>query len=103
MARSRKTPLPPAVLGGKPWWQALALTEKRTAKICAYNADVALSQDPDFAGAIKFDAFRGQTMVCAPLPWDPNALVPRPWTSSDDYETTIWLQDNDVMVPLRMV
>ena len=38
--------------------------------------ETALENDPAFAGAIRLDEFRDQTMVAAPLPWDPNWWEP---------------------------
>jgi putative DNA primase/helicase len=53
--------------------------------------------------AIRLDKFRNQTMVCAPLPWDPNTLIPRPWTGNDDFRATLWLQEQGIMLTTRPV
>jgi predicted P-loop ATPase len=82
-----------------PEWQSTVIrNESGNPKAILYNAILALGQDPTFAGAIKYDAFRTQTMLCAPVPWDQNVVSPRPWTDQDDREATSWLQDAQVVV-----
>ena len=105
MARSRGPgPLSAyqAAAGLPPWWNYMVVNRDGAPKSIALNADVALSQDPAFAGAIRLDRLRGQTMLCAPVPWDQNALVPRPWQDSDDYQAMLWLQENMVIVSLNI-
>jgi putative DNA primase/helicase len=80
------------------WWYNLILTDKGTARAISRNGMIALSQDPAFAGAIRFDKFRLQTMACAPLPWDLNITSPRPWTDYDDVKASWWLQEQGIML-----
>ena len=80
------------------WWSSLVLNPKGNALAIALNGEIALDQDPAFALAIRQDKFRNQTMVCAPLPWDPNTLIPRPWTNIDDFRAMIWLQEQGIML-----
>jgi len=54
------------------WWSSLVLNSKGNAQAISLIGTIALDQDPAFAMAIRLDKFRNQTMVCAPLPWDPN-------------------------------
>jgi putative DNA primase/helicase len=95
MARSS---IPPGAVGAPLWWPNLTLNDKDGPRAIVLNGDVALSQDPAFTGAIRFDRFRNQTMVCAPLPWDPHTQIPRPWENKDDYEACLWLQHEGIML-----
>jgi hypothetical protein len=88
MARSG----PPQGINAPAWWSSLVLNAKGNALAIALNGEIALDQDPAFALAIRQDKFRNQTMVAAPLPWDPNTLIPRPSTNIDDFRAMIWLQ-----------
>jgi predicted P-loop ATPase len=84
---------------GVPAWQGNVIrNDKGAPKAILYNAIMALAEDPVFMGAIKYDAFRTQTMLCAPVPWDSNVTAPRPWTDQDDREATAWLQEAQVVV-----
>jgi predicted P-loop ATPase len=93
---------------GVPAWQNdIIRSEKGASRPILFNAVVALSQDPAFVNgtgrvAIRYDAFRTQTMLCAPVPWDLNAVIPRPWRDQDDREATVWLQDKLVTVSLAI-
>jgi predicted P-loop ATPase len=78
---------------GPSWWPLISCNGVGFAKATDRNGRIALANDPAFTGAIRFDRFRGQTMVGAPLPWDMNAVVPRPWEDNDDYEAIQWLQE----------
>jgi putative DNA primase/helicase len=83
---------------GRPWAGEPILNDQRTAKPILYNAIAGLTRDAAFQGAIRFDRFRGQTMLWAPVPWDSTSTIPRPWRDQDDREAAPWLQDNGVTV-----
>jgi putative DNA primase/helicase len=92
---------PPRGLSGvnaPAWWSSLVLNSKGNAQAVSLNGTIALDQDPAFAMAIRLDKFRNQTMVCAPLPWDPNTIIPRPWTGNDDFRAMLWLQEQGIML-----
>jgi len=99
------SPGPPGLTGvnAPAWWSSLVLNSKGNAQAIALNGTIALDQDPAFAMAIRLDKFRNQTMVCAPLPWDPNMLIPRPWTNTDDFRAMIWLQEQGIMLKTMAV
>jgi putative DNA primase/helicase len=54
-------------------------------------------------GVIRQDYLRNQVMVCRPPPWDPHTVIPRPWEDQDDYEVMLWLQNNGIMLGLRVI
>jgi predicted P-loop ATPase len=88
-----------AAAGVPVWANDVIRNEKGATRAIFYNAVVALGQDPAFKNAIRHDRFRGQTMLCARVPWDLNPVqIPRPWTDQDDREATNWLQDNQILV-----
>jgi predicted P-loop ATPase len=94
MARGGRPSIPASAAGAPIWWDNLVLSDKGGARAILLNGDIALSQDPAFAGAIRWDAFRSQTMLCAPVPWDINPnVLPRSWTDQDDYMACLWLQN----------
>jgi predicted P-loop ATPase len=103
VAQSAQPPPSGAFLAavGVPVWAGpgnVYRNEKGAIKPILFNAIVALSQDPTFANAIRYDAFRSEAMLCAPVPWDLNVTAPRAWTDRDDREITAWLQDNQVVI-----
>jgi putative DNA primase/helicase len=88
-----------AAAGVPVWANDVIHNDKGATRAIFYNAVVALDQDPALKNAIRHDRFRGQTMLCARVPWDPNPVrIPRPWTDQDDREATNWLQDNGIFV-----
>jgi putative DNA primase/helicase len=88
--------------GGVPYAGELLRNVEGNAKAILYNAVKALAKDKAFINgvgpAIRYDKFRCQTMIWAPLPWDENGILPRPWTDQDDREVNAWLQLNDITV-----
>jgi len=68
--------IPPVLVGLPAWYSLLIIDDNGHARAIAKNAETALENDPAFAGTIRLDEFRGQTMVAAPLPWDPNWWEP---------------------------
>jgi putative DNA primase/helicase len=103
MARSRRSSIPPAAIGAPLWWPNLILNGKGAPRAIEFNGDIALRGDPAFANAIRFDFFRNQTMVAAPLPWDPNTVVPRPWEDNDDQKAMYWVQEHGIMLKVNPV
>jgi hypothetical protein len=96
-----------AAVGVPVWANDILRNAEGNAKAILFNAITALSQDPLFVNgagqhAIRYDAFRNQAMVCAPVPWDLNGVIPRPWRDQDDREVAVWLQDNMVTVSLAI-
>ncbi len=90
---------------GLPAWRAeIIVTDAGAAHpgAAARNAEIALSEDPGFAGAIRLDALRAQVMVCGPLPWAPYWRAPRPWTEADDTRALLWLQSEGIFVRSRL-
>ena len=110
MAQSTPPPSRPNsfyAAGGVPWADKIIRNDQGAAKAIMFNAVVALTNDPGFVDgsgqhAIRYDAFRTQTMLWAAVPWDLNAVVPRPWRDQDDREAAVWLQDNNVTVSLAV-
>ena len=92
--------IPPVAVGLPAWYAKIIISDNNRPHTgaAARNAEIALTEDPAFAGTIRFDRFRGQTMVGASLPWDPNTQIPRPWETGDDTRAMLWLQDHGVMV-----
>jgi len=95
--------IPPVLVGLPAWYSLLIIDDNGHARAIAKNAETALENDPAFAGAIRLDEFRGQTMVAAPLPWDPNWWGPRPWEDIDDTRAMLWLQDHEILVGSTVV
>ena len=95
--------IPPVLVGLPDWYELLIIDDNGHARAIAKNAETALENDPAFAGAIRLDEFRGQTMVAAPLPWDPNWWGPRPWEDIDDTRAMLWLQDHEILVGSTVV
>lgn len=87
---------------GVPWAGSLIRNAQGAPKAILYNAIVLLTEAPAFnnsgRNSIRHNAFRAQTMLCAPVPWDLTPTVPRPWTDQDDREAAAWMQDNQVNV-----
>jgi|SRR5215472_226358 len=98
MARSAPPGAPsaaPAAAGLPAWWNQIRLNNSGAAKPIALNGDIAITNDPAFAGALRYDMLAQQAKLCAPVPWDSNtSLMPRLLTDADDYECTLWLQQN---------
>lgn len=67
------------------------------------NVIIALDGDPAFAGAIVFDEFRQEITVLRPMPWECEAIIPRPWRDVDDTLFAEWLQRRDVNVAPHVV
>jgi putative DNA primase/helicase len=89
---------------GLPAWRAkIIVTDAGAAHpgAAARNAEIALTEDPGFARAIRLDALRGQVMVCGPLPWARHWRGPRPWTEEDDTRALLWLQNEGIFVRSR--
>lgn len=94
--------LPEAV--GLPAWRAkIIVTDAGAAHpgAAARNAEIALTEDSGFAGAIRLDVLRGQVMVCGSLPWAPYWHGPRPWTEEEDTRALMWLQNEGIFVRSR--
>ena len=100
MARSR---IPPSVAGLPSWWANIQLNDKGNPKGITLNGDVAISNDVAFVGAIRFDKFHHQTLVSAPLPWDPHWSAPREWEKNDDYLMSLWLQELGLVFGTKIV
>jgi len=103
MARAPRSRIPPSVAGLPAWWGNIQLNDKGNPKAITLNGDVAVSSDVAFVGAIRFDKFRGQTLVCAPLPWDQHWSTPRQWEDNDDYLMSLWLQELGLIFSSRVV
>jgi predicted P-loop ATPase len=88
------------VVGLPKWYSKIIVNDNNRPHpgAAARNAEIALTEDPAFVGAIRHDALRGQTMVGTPLPWDPTTQIPRPWEAGDDTRAMLWLQDRGIMV-----
>jgi predicted P-loop ATPase len=95
--------IPPVAVGLPAWRGKILVTEDGLAHsgAAARNAEIALTEDPAFAGAIRYDALRGEVMVCGPLPWAPRWLAPRPWEETDDTRAQLWLQDQGIFIRSR--
>lgn len=75
------------------WFGRLRMDLSGTPERNEANVIIALSSDEAFAGAIAFDEFAQQIVVCRPLPWDDtNAIFPRLWGDNDEIRTAEWLQ-----------
>jgi hypothetical protein len=87
--------IPPVAVGLPAWRGKIIVTDAGLAHpgAVARNAEIALTEDPSFAGAIRWDALRGQVMICAPLAWAPHWCAPRTWEETDDTRGMLWLQD----------
>ena len=81
------------------WFSRLRMDLSGTPERNEANVIIALSSDEAFAGAIAFDAFAQQIVVCRPLPWDTcGTSYPRPWDDNDEVRTAEWLQRRGVNV-----
>jgi putative DNA primase/helicase len=84
---------PNAPIAKPRWFGRLRMDLSGTAERNEANVIIALSSDEAFAGAIAFDEFAQQIVVCRPLPWDSvNTIIPRPWGDNDEIRTAEWLQ-----------
>lgn len=91
------------MLGMPAWWEQLVLSEKGYPRPVLINGDIALSNDPEFQGAMGYNKFRSETTVLRPLPWDPNLRAARAWVDNDDYECSIWLQEHHLYLGTAFV
>jgi putative DNA primase/helicase len=98
MVRGQQSPGNPAGAGLPGWFDQVQVNDKGVPLAILSNAKIALSLDPVFVGCFRFDKFRSEVMVCAPLPWEPLLRSPRQWSERDRLEVTIWLQDNYLRV-----
>ena len=57
--------IPPGVVDLPAWYSKIIVNDagRPHSGAAARNAEIALTEDPVFAGAIRYDALRGQTMV----------------------------------------
>jgi putative DNA primase/helicase len=98
MARGQRNPGNSAAAGLPVWFNQVYLNDKGAPLPLLVNAIVALEHDPVFAGALRFDRFRSEAMMCRPVPWDPHLSAPRPWSNRDRREACSWLQEHHVRV-----
>ena len=99
----RPTLILPEAMGLPAWRAKIIVTDAGAARpgAAARNAEIALTEDPCFAGAIRLDELSGQVMVCGPLPRAPHWRAPRPWTEQDDTRALLWLQNEGIFVRSR--
>lgn len=95
MAR-QQNPGNPAGAGLPVWFNNVVTNDRGRPLPILMNATIALEQDPVFAGCFRFDRFRSEAMVCAPVPWEPHLRGVRPWSARDRRRVTIWLQENHI-------
>jgi predicted P-loop ATPase len=93
-----RSSVPPSAAGLPTWYSLLQLNDKGNPLAILSNAIIPLERDSAFSGAFRYDQFRGEVMICAPLPWDQYLATPRPWHEKDRIECCIWLQDKGLRV-----
>jgi predicted P-loop ATPase len=94
-------PFPPQP---EPWKARLMVDKQGAPRPIFFNAAHALRDAPAWLNVLAFDDFTKRTMLVSPPPWEMSPInwQPRPWTGQDDFQTTEWLQQQNILVPLSV-
>jgi putative DNA primase/helicase len=87
------------------WYQHLQPGRGGLPSANEYNVVIALREAPEWQGVFAFDEFHHRLMVMKTPPWAANGHddYPRTITDSDEAQTLLWMQQQDIRVKISAV